>query len=90
MFSTRSDVVTARVSIAYWKRQARKALETPHDDDRLKVCFQKLVKWEEALADKRATYYAGKPREVAKPRQLPAAPDAPSIDQWKPMPLCWD
>jgi hypothetical protein len=27
---------------------------------------------------------------VQHPRQLPAAPDAPTIEEWVPQPLTWD
>ena len=93
MFSRRPDVACARVSIAYWKRQARAALEA-QDDARFQKAAKKIIQWEESLDAKRKEYYCSKSLPtrgpILKRGQLPAPPDAPSIEEWKPMPLCWD
>ena len=93
MFSKRPDVVTARVSIGYWKKQARHALEA-QDDTRFQKAAKKIIQWEESLDAKRKEYYCSKSiparGPILKRGQLPAPPDAPSIEEWKPMPLTWD
>jgi hypothetical protein len=93
MFSRLPEVASARVSIAYWKRQSRAALEA-QDDTRLQKAFKKIIHWEEvlsALREKHRTFKTLPARgPVLKRRQLPAPPDAPPIEEWVPKPLTWD
>jgi len=94
MFSKRPDVVTARVSVAYWKKQVRMAFEIK-DNNRLQKCSKKLMEWEDILHSKKAEFYQNKPTNqrhlpAMRIRQLPAAADAPRIQEWVPQPLRWD
>jgi hypothetical protein len=92
--SKHSEVNTARVSVLYWKKQAREALDT-HNSQRFQKCCQKLSHWEEILNNKRMQFYNGRPRRVAAfrgPVEHPrhGAPDAPTAKEWVPLPLTWD
>lgn len=92
MFSKRPDVVTARVSIAYWKKQSCQALEI-QDMNRFQKCCQKLIEWEEAFAIKKAE---NKLKRISKPRGAPkkwTPPPQPPLQHpsaWTPSPLAWD
>jgi phage shock protein A len=93
-----AEVNSARVSVVYWKKQAREALEAK-DDDRFQKCCEKLSHWEEILSTKRAALGIVRIKRVKvkmsrapvqRPRQLPAPPDAPTVKEWVPLPLTWD